>query len=317
MPAIIQCPNCGKETYRELQQCPHCGHALPEPAPLQSSAMPHAPAAFQIGTVVSGAFSAYFSNFVRFGTLAVILLSPVLLVEWLILERGGGALQARSAMREFTFIDLVHFVLSLMLFSVLTASITFGTFQSLRGREVRVSDCLSWGLSRAFPVIGVSLVAGVAAALAAGVVFLPTLIVPYGMRLVGLLFLVAAVVVGLLVMLRYWVAVPATVVERDGVFASLGRSVGLTRDCRGKIFLIAIIYFVLFFLFMLFVGFAIGLTSRMMPSISTAVALAMIATFIANSLGQAFGSVLTCVCYYELRRSKEGVDAREIAAVFD
>ncbi len=282
-----------------------------------SQLTPHAPAAFQVGTVVSNTFSVYFGNLVRFGTLAVVLLSPVLLVEWLMFEQGGGALQGRPGARDFTFIDFVHLLLSLMLFSVLTASITFGTFQSLRGRQAGIGDCLNWGLSRVFPVIGVSLVAGFVVSLAAGVVFLPSLFVPYNLRLIGILILVAAVVVGLLVMLRYWVAIPATVVERDGVFTSLARSVGLTRGCRGKIFLTALIYLVLFFIFMFCVGFVIGIVAPLMPSAGTANALAVIATFIADSLGQAFGSVLSCVCYYELRRSKEGVDAREIAAVFD
>ena len=329
MPEIIQCPACGKETYRELPQCPHCGEPFSPVA--NRPAEPLEADRFRFGAVVTGAFTVFFGNILHFVTLAIIILSPLLLLDLLAGFRGLEAPpmpQQASAMTVLGILGLVSPVLQFLLFSLLTATITFGAFQALRGRDVRVGDCLSRGLSRFLPVIGVSIASGLAAGLAFAIFLVPAFTLSSkgsaadGLSLSATIWIAAGVMVAIVVIISLWVAVPATVVERKGVFASLRRSAQLTRGCRWMIFGTLLFFAVLSIIFTFVFSYAvfnliIGPTTQMSNRLEIAVALFTVLMFIGNALAMSFGSVLTGVCYYELRRAKEGTDVEQIAAVFD
>ena len=329
MPEIIRCPACGKETYRELPQCPHCGAPFSPVA--DRPAEPLAADRFRFGAVVTGAFTVYFGNILRLSTLAIIILSPLLLLDLLSGFRGIEAppiRQQASAMTVSSILRSIYLVLQFLLFSLLTATITFGTFQALRGRDVRVGDCLNRGLSRFLPVIGVSIASGLAAGLALAIFLVPAFMLsPQGPPAGGLslstkIWIASGVMVAIVVIISLWVAVPATVVERKGVFASLRRSAELTRGCRWMVFGTLLFFAVLFIIFTFVFSFVVvnlivGPTTQVSNSLEIAVALFTVLMFIGNALVISFVSVLTGVCYYELRRAKEGADVEQIAAVFD
>ena len=154
--------------------------------------------------------------------------------------------------------------------------------------------------------------------LAAAVFIGPATLLGRGATFLAVLLFIAGAIAALIVYLRFWVAVPATVVERGGVVESLSRSAQLTKGCRGKILGIVIILAIMYFAFMFCVGQLVGSSYQGFQSPAAPPdALATVVLFVADALAQSFGSVLACVCYYELRRSKEGVDAQEIATVFD
>ena len=114
------CPKCGKGTFLDTQQCPHCGHSLPaaaqaarpdEPAaqPLGAPARPADDAIrplltrpqnspFRMADVVSDGFSLFFNKFLPFVVLGTIVLSPLLLLDWLIVE-----------MEPLTQFPMIHF----------------------------------------------------------------------------------------------------------------------------------------------------------------------------------------------------------------
>ena len=69
---------------------------------------------------------------------------------------------------------------------------TYGVFQYLRGKKAAMGNCLSVGLSRMFPVIGVAILSGL-------------------MIFGGLILLV---IPGLIFMTMVYVAVPTAIVER-------------------------------------------------------------------------------------------------------
>ena len=47
MPTIIECPNCGKETYKEIPACPHCKHPF---RPADAESTPHTETNFPTDT---------------------------------------------------------------------------------------------------------------------------------------------------------------------------------------------------------------------------------------------------------------------------
>jgi hypothetical protein len=167
---------------------------------------------------------------------------------------------------------------------IATAAITYGVFQQMRGRDVSIGDCLGRGLSTLFPVLGVAIVQGLG-------IFL------------GIL---ACVVPGILLMLRWAVSVPAAVEERPGVGGALSRSTWLTEGYRGDIFGI------IFTLALINTGLEVVLNMALSgnPTVLMAV------TGLKSILTVGISATATAVMYYRLRSVKESIDVDQISSVF-
>jgi hypothetical protein len=122
---------------------------------------------------------------------------------------------------------------------------------------------------------------------------------------VGFLLLV---IPGLIVMTMFWVAIPAAVVERPGVFASLGRSLDLTRGCRWRVFGVVVILIVISLVAQQIAG--------MVAAASGAVFGIVFVAFV-TAFFTALTAVAGAVSYHDLRLAKEGGDSADIAAVYD
>ncbi len=189
--------------------------------------------------------------------------------------------------------QLFFLFLGIVLSSLVTAVLVYGTFQELRGRHASLGDCIARGLAVMVPVIGVSILVGLSI-------------------VVGLILLIGP---GLVAMTLLWVAIPAAVMERPGVQASLKRSKDLTEDHVWAVFGLIVILFGAG----LVVNFAIaavlgGGGPFGGDSGSTATILAKL---VSDGFFSALGAVVSAVCYHELRRAKEGVGTEQIAAIFD
>lgn len=233
---------------------------------------------FGFGTVISESFSVFFANLVPFCIVALILMLPLLVYNLAIGAPTGGA---------FTPGRLLAYVIQSILTQLLAATISFATFQYLRGQQVSIGECLSRGLSLILPVIGVAFLAGLAVG-------------------VGTLLLI---VPGIIIAVMLWVAIPVAVVERPGVIESLKRSADLTKGQRWTIFgivivigiILAVVGAILSAILVVAIGFT-GLT---------------ISLWILNAIFGAFSATAAAVGYYFLRATKEGVDIGDIAKVFD
>jgi len=123
-----------------------------------------------------------------------------------------------------------------------------------------------------------------------------------------------------IVLVMFWVAIPASVVERPGVIASLKRSASLTKGHRWRIFGI---YFVILITMMVASGMA--QTPLAVSTATSGIATEMSAIFIAtnilallvNAFFVALGAVASAVAYHDLRAVKEGFDIDQYASVFD
>lgn len=148
-------------------------------------------------------------------------------------------------------------------------------------------ESVAGGLRRFFPLLGVMI------------------LFTLGMTL-GLILLV---IPGIILMVMWYFAVPACVVESTGPIRSLGRSRELTKGYRWKIFALVII---------------VAIVNIIGGQVLTVVATGLggiwgyfAASIVWQGIAGGFGAVLIAVAYYYLRVAKEGVDVDQIASVFD
>ena len=174
-----------------------------------------------------------------------------------------------------------------MLNALATSVVLFAAFQDMRGQPVRLGASLGVGLSRFLPVVGASLLMGIAVGLASLLLVIP----------------------GLIVFTMFYVGLPACVVEGLGPAACLSRSSELTKGFRWKIFGLAL-------LLTLMAGVSGGLLSFILVRLGSAPAY-VISIFVLQAFWRAVQSVCAVVAYHELRVAKEGIDIHRIASVFD
>lgn len=233
---------------------------------------------FESGKILSETLSIYFSNFVPFLLLTAVALAPMFGSLFLLVN--AAARQDKNAILS----SLVFLVLSaIACWQLATASITYGVFQQMRGADASIGDCLGKGLSSLLPVIGV--------------VFVQTLGI-----LVGLM---ACIVPGVILALRWTVSIPVAVEERPGVFETLRRSSSLTDGYRGAIFGVLFV-----------INFLTNMVDRI---VGIAVKDPMTILFITGGtavLGIGLTGTATAVMYYRLRSIKESIDVDQIASVF-
>ena len=265
---------------------------------------------FRVGEVLSRSIAILARNIVPFGLLALLFTAPTFLVTAMVdpqagmmdpktmqaLEYGDEAAIEKVMLMLGAMIGMV--LLGFVLSMLATAAMVYGTFQDLRGNPAKIGTSLRHGLRTVLPVIGVALL----------------------YVLLMMLGAVALIIPMFMILVMFWVAVPAAVVERPGVVASLKRSAALTKGYRWRIFGI---YAVILFIMMMASGIVQAPFMASMidagPDVMTSGAF-----IVSNSLGllvnaffTALGAVASAVAYHDLRAVKEGFDIDQFAAVFD
>ena len=235
--------------------------------------------AFTAGALLSKSFSVFTGGLVPFCLVTFIVLLPQLLFN------AYGALNLSEMTPEGVQRHMqISSLFGLLLGPLASASLTFGVFQKLRGRDTPIGECLRVGLSRLLPVLGVAIATGIAVVL--GMILL---IIP------GLIFLCAL-----------FVAPVVAVVEGSGVSDSMSRSSALTKGHRWQIF------GVVFVLVLLNVGVHY-LLNAILGEGQTALLAALPVHVVLTTLW----AVAPVVAYQALRTSKEEVDIEELARIFD
>jgi hypothetical protein len=228
-----------------------------------------------VGQVFARAWEILTANFAQFVAVMAIVAVPNLLLEAQGPSTGGPG-----------WMFAIVLPLSVVLNFVGQAVILYIAFQYLRGQSASLGDSVQKGLTRFFPILGLSI-------------------------LMGLGFLVGAVllVVPAIILLVVWsVALPACVLERLGPIASLKRSSALTKGHRWKIFGIMLLLWIATLVVITVLGallFSLG-----------AIALA-IGKFLWTTVWAAYYNSVLIMIYHDLRVAKEGVDVEQIASVFD
>ncbi len=236
---------------------------------------------FKIGVVFEHGMRIVGRNFVSFLFLALVFYAASFALGVVL----AAALPSPAVEGRTSATELAIFAVLFLMFLLLTATLTYGTYREMRGDPAGPVACITKGLPLVLPVLAVALVSFI-------------------LILLGLL---AFIVPGFIVMAMLWLAIPVAVIERPGLVASLQRSFALTKGYRLHIFGIVLL------LGAAQVGIDASLRS-MLGADSGAY------TFLMACLDTGFlvlQSVMPAVGYFHLRSVKEGIGVDEIAEVFD
>jgi len=241
-----------------------------------------------VGSTVSRTFSIWLKGLVPFAVLSLAVHAPLIVGMYYFTLARENVPWVQDAAKFSRSID---FITSAVFEWILTGAVAFAVFQRLRGQPAPFVESVSHGFRSGLRVLGTGLTVCIVTTLG----FL--LIIP-----------------GVIATCTFIAAVPAAVVERTGVRASMSRSSALARGHRGAIFgalfvtrLFATVVAVVMFRV---VGLEAATTYQ-----DLAIRVAMVEGFAA--LIVPLSSILACVVYHDLRIGKEGASADEIAAVFD
>lgn len=177
---------------------------------------------------------------------------------------------------------------------VLQAALMHGAVADMTGRKASLGACLATGLRKFLPLLGLSLVMGLA-----------------------LMFGFILLIVPGIMMACAWAVAAPTLIAEGGILSALGRSAELTRGNRWRILGLFLVYFVgalviQTVLTMLIVGVASG-GSPQSALFMTNVVVSPIVNLINALVVTTGGAVL----YVTLRRLKEGVGVDALASIFD
>ena len=257
------------------------------------------PERFQVGAAIGKTFEVMFQNVVPFGIMALLMTLPMLASNYVaydlmfqaqqsLFDLNLEPTQSKSSGPQELLFNLLNLVLYALAWTLSTATMSFGTYEALRGRQVGIDECLKRGLPLVVPALVVSTL----------------FILGVGVASVALL------VPGIIVAMVWYVVVPVAVVEGPGVLAAFGRSADLTRGNRWRLFGINIISVAIswalnipvFLAVLIFFGDALVLSGIV---------------WVTTALSLIFSAVMTAVVYYYLRLAREGGSIEDIAAVFD
>jgi hypothetical protein len=247
---------------------------------------------FAVGSVLNRSFSIWFRNIIPFTLMVAVMESPMLVDFYMV---ASGAIEMYGDLFAITFL-LGTFLLGL----VATGALTFGVFQQLKGSPAGIGDSIAVGFSRLLPVIGVGLVL----AIILGAVFLAiSMVVGVAVGAVGFAGFITLPLFAFFfsVMCKYYVAVPAAVVEKPGVLGALRRSAELTQGGRVTVFLI----------WLALIGLRM-LAELVIRNVDTTGWIDVGFTV----FWVALQATTSAVIYHDLRVSKEGVDIGELTRVF-
>ena len=230
------------------------------------------------GLLLRQTFSVYLANFISFSLIAALVLSPVLVTSALQIAEGTGGMSV--------LYGALTGILGLLLGPVATAALTYGVFQQVRGKPATLLNCLGTGFRLLPSVLGVSILNGLAIFGGALLCIFP----------------------GFIIACTLSAAVPAAVIEREGIMKSLRRSRALTQDHRWSIFGALFTIWLLNALGEMLVA---GVALRAPMVLHLILRLMLIVVF------SALQATAPALIYYNLRRVKESIDVEEIAAVFD
>ncbi len=272
-------------------------------------------------SVLGRALRIWLRNFVPFSLLSAVVYSPIVVLT-VVLARDDGL-----ATKGWGIWSNVNAWVGPALSLVAAGPMTYGVVRHLQGERASISACISVGLSRIFPVLGVGMLSGLYVLLA-GVVAGLAVMFPVGMIAftVGLspkshgflvIMAVAGTAVGLAVLLvvaMLLLAVPVAVVERPGVAKSIARSRRLTKGNVWRAFLVVVVPGVLE------IRTVWAAQGGFLPDLESADDLRrqMVVTLVSTvRLFGPFKAVAASVVYHDLRVAKEGVSVEELAQVFD
>ncbi|HKT54576.1 MAG TPA: hypothetical protein VJP88_08985 [Caulobacteraceae bacterium] len=259
---------------------------------------------FEFGRVIERTFKTVAQNFVTFLLLSALLTGiPAIVGGWFALHyrlglRGlltGAAVPPLAAVTSGFGLVAAIGVVNAIATAVLQAALIYGTVAFLNGRRADFGECVAVGLRYCLWLIVLVIVMGFA-------------------ELFGFVFFI---VPGVMMMLAWIVAVPVLVVERKGVFGSIGRSAELTRNHRWAILGLVFLYAIVSSIIQQALGATVIAAMRANAFSPVVLTSQLIITTLARIVFGVVSTAGVASIYYELRSAKEGIGPEALASVFD
>lgn len=274
-------------------------------------------ATFRVGAVLSRGMGLYFRHIVSFLVIGIVTYLPLIAFTIAFGDRyeevdpaspsgmpGGGVIAA-------ILVTLVGF----MCWCAMSAGVTYGVISSMRQGGFRVGIALNAALRAILPLLGLSLI-GAALGAVGGVVLGLLSLIADGGPIIGIIGLA---VVGCYLLVRWWLSVPAVVVEGLGPLAALRRSTELTAGYRWRVFFVVLLWLLAAVVVMVVATLIIAAifgADGAEPSAAGSLPLEIAGTLLELVLG-GIGSAVVAVGYHDLRIAREGIGTDDIARVFD
>jgi hypothetical protein len=255
-----------------------------------------------LGEVLDRTFTLYREHFLLFVGIAAL---PNLVM---LLFRFGFLLFARSAaagkppnlasagILGGIVLGAVGGALLMLVLVGISQAATISAVSSLfLGQEISVADSYNSAKGHILGVIGIMILSGLATG-------------------IGLIFLILP---GIYLACRLAVSVPVSVVENESPVASMERSMELTRDYAGQVFLLLLLVVVLSYVVAIMLQFPVMFftiaAAMAKHQVSFGVtAYSYIAEFVSQVLVGPIGTISAALMYYNLRVRKEGFDIQHL-----
>lgn len=243
------------------------------------------PEGLQIGRVFRDLFRVLGRNASTYLMLSVVMVG----LPRLVFQLGGMMFFHPTSAATALPLGLAEVCITEIAALVLQGAVIYGTVSDMNRRKVTLAECLSVGMRAFLPILGISILYGLAC-MAGGML----LVVP-----------------GLMIAIAWCVAIPAYVAERIDLLDSFGRSAALTRGSRWRLLGIGLLFWLL-----VLVCFMVAAIPTVVMSLLGSPAVAVIDA-LTSSVAALVGATAVAVIYVELRRLKEGVSVEGLASVFD
>ncbi|HEX4695225.1 hypothetical protein [Sphingomonas sp.] len=200
--------------------------------------------------------------------------------------------------RDYYIVMILGLLANMVLGLIVQGGLVRATMTAAEGHRATLGECLSTGLRRALPLLGLAIVMGLGLILGFALLIVP----------------------GVILYLVWSVAVPVTVVERRGVIESLGRSGELTKGARGTIFALFVIVWAIMLAATMVASAAVMAIYGLQGFARALQSGLPVAFFIVNgvvtTLVSVFTSALPTALYVELRDWKEGPTGETLSDIF-
>jgi hypothetical protein len=279
-----------------------------------------APAAFSMGRVISRLFGVLQRNVATFLLLSLLLVGlPTAVIAFaqlsvmtpLMSGAAPGDTQdlVNSAFAPMNIVlGVAGFLATVIGNAVLQGAVIHASVRDLSGNRASFGEALGTGARFFLPLLCIGLIVGICCAFGFLIFVIP----------------------GLLLGLAWFVAAPAEVVERTGIFGSLGRSVVLTRNNRFAILGLCVIYVLGAWFIQAAISGSLSASLAVGAGAAGAASpggqppgfqgLLLAQSLISVVLSTVFASISSAgvaSVYFELRQTKEGVGIDQLAALFD
>ncbi len=246
-----------------------------------------------VGSLISRTFSVFFKNFLLFLMIAFVPTLVLGILNYLVLPdivEAGLSGTPQNPGDVFTPAYFLVIALSMVVYLLIIGITTLAAYDASLGRKIDIGSYIGRTLGGALPIIVL------------GILF-------YILISIGFVLLI---IPGLYLLARYYVFVPAILIENVG-FGGLGRASSLSKGYRWPIVGALLVIFIL----ILLVTIAMQLISMFIVLGIGGVFAVLVLQAIFSGVSYGLSAVFTALLYARLRELKEGVGMTDLVQVFE